>query len=300
VVLLAVELPTAWVIVAIAAFAAVAGLAVWLIPRRQRERWERTGVTGRDLAELENSSRSTLVQLLGGVALILTFVATWLQISDARDASEDTLRLTAAQQETERFTRSVEQLGSPQREVRLGGIYGLAQAARDNPSRREPVGQLMLAYLKTNHPVRESNGLDEIEVLVRNAVNMQHSLCHRAVGAPQPDTQAALSVLLDIPRPARPPLDLAGIDLTAVRADGADFTGAVLRRTSLAAAKLSKTVFDRAHISGESDLQGACLREASFDRAYLGRVDTRATDFARADLSNANVVPGGLRGAFTD
>jgi membrane protein implicated in regulation of membrane protease activity len=296
----AVELSTASVIVAIGAFAAVAGLAVWLIPRRQRQRWERSGVSGKDLAELENSSRATLVQLLGGVALILTFVATWLQISDARDASEDTLRLTAAQQETERFTRAVEQLGSPQPEVRLGGIYGLAQAARDTPSRRQTVGRLMLAYLRTNHSVLESEGPGELEDRVRIALELQHSLCHRVVGSPEPDAQAALSVLLGIPRAERPPMDLTGIDLANVQANGADFSGAVLRGTSMAGAKLMNTVFDRAHISGESQLQGACLRGARFRRTYLGLVDTRAADFSRADLSAATVVPGSLDGALTD
>jgi hypothetical protein len=302
VVLQAVELPTAWVIVAIASFAVVAGLAVWLIPRRQRERWERSGVTGKDLAELENSSRSTLVQLLGGVALILTFVATWLQISDARDASEDTLRLTAAQQETERFTRSVEQLGSPRPELRLGGIYGLEQVARDTPSRRETVGQLMLAYLKTNHPFdpfREPEKSSDLEVQIQIARATQSSLCDRPAGAPLPDTQAALSVLLDIPRAARPQLDLTGVDLTAVRANGADFTGALLRRASLVGAKLSDTVFDEASISGETDLRGACFRDARFDGAYIGLVDALAADFSGADFSGMRQPPA-LRGAFTD
>src|SRR6266511_834052 len=49
-------------------------------------------------------------------------VATWLQISDTRKATDRTLRLTSAQQETERFTRAVEQLGSDRVEVRVGGI----------------------------------------------------------------------------------------------------------------------------------------------------------------------------------
>lgn len=298
----AVDLPTGSVIAAIAAFALAAGLAVWLIPRRQRERWERSGVTGKDLAELENSSRSTLVQLLGGVALILTFVATWLQISDARDASERTLELTAAQQASERFTRSVEQLGSPRPELRLGGIYGLEQAARDTPSRRETVGQLMLAYLKTNHPFDPfgpRKRSSDLEVQIDIARNTRSSLCERPAGAPLPDAQAALSVLLGIPREVRPQLDLTGVDLTAVRANGADFTGALLRRASLAGAKLSGAVFDEANISGETDLRGACFRDARFRGAYIGLVDALAADFSGADFSGMRQPPV-LRGALRD
>jgi Pentapeptide repeats (8 copies) len=285
---------TATIIAAIAVFAVAAGLAVWLIPRRQRARRERSGVSGKDLAELENSSRATLVQLLGGVALILTFVATWLQISDARDASEETLRLTAAQQEAERFTRAVEQLGSPRPELRLGGIYGLEQVARDSPSRRETVGQLMLAYLKTNHPFdpfREPKESSDLDVQIQIAASTDSSLCDRAAGAPLPDTQAALSVLLAIPRPSRPQLDFTAVDLTAVRANGADFTGAVLRRASLAGAKLSDAVFDDANITGEADLRGACFRDARFRDAYIGLVDAVAADFSGADFSGMRQPP---------
>lgn len=296
----AVELPTASAIAAIAALAVAAGLAVWLIPRRQRAHWERSGVTGKDLAELENSSRSTLVQLLGGVALILTFVATWLQISDARDASERTLRLTAAQQETERFTRAVEQLGSPQPELRIGGIYGLEQAARDIPRRRATVAQLMLAYLTTDRRLRKGDEISDFAGRVEARAEAGLSSCDVVLRPPLPDAQAALSVLLSLPRGVRPPLDLTGVDLSGVRMNGADFTGVTLRDTSLAGAKLSDATFDRARITGGTDLRGACLRGARFDAAYIGGVEALGADLSGADLSNSERVPGNLAGALTD
>src|SRR5215210_8526615 len=75
-----------------------------MIPKRQARAWERAGIKGSELAELENSARGTVVQLIGGVALILTFAATWAQIADTRRATDETLDLTAVQQENERFT----------------------------------------------------------------------------------------------------------------------------------------------------------------------------------------------------
>jgi hypothetical protein len=288
--LLAAELPTASAIAAIAALAVLAGLAVWLIPRRQRQSWERSGVDGKELAELENSARSTLVQLLGGVALILTFVATWLQISDTRDATERTLRLTAAQQETERFTRAVEQLGSPRPEVRLGGIYGLEQAARDTPSQRETVAQLMLAYLNSNHRLRvDDKRVQELEQ--RNQLGgVVGDACHESVVRPWPDTQAALSVLLGTPRAVRPPLNLIGVDLIGVRIPDADFTGAVLRGTSLAGASLPDARFDRVVFAGGTDLRRACLRDARFNEAGFGRVEVDGADLSGADLAKAGAI----------
>jgi len=142
------------IVAAILVLAAAALLAVWLVPRLQARRWAAQGIEGQELAELENGARTTVVQVVGGVALILTFVATWLQISDTRKATDRTLRLTAAQQETERFTRAVEQLGSDRVEVRVGGIYGLQQTAEDSRQRRSAVAHLMLAFLRSQHPLR--------------------------------------------------------------------------------------------------------------------------------------------------
>ena len=291
-------LPTGSAVVAvIAALAAVAALAVWLIPRRQRQRWERSGLVAKDVAELENSARSTLVQLLGGIALILTFLATWLQISDTRKASERTLRLTAAQQETERFTRAVEQLGSSKPAIRLGGIYGLQQVARDTPSRRETVAQLMVAYLRSNHRLRKGDRrLQGIELRIQTGM----SLCASTVAPPWPDTQAALSVLLGLPPAVRSQLDLAGVDLVGVRMDGADFRGALLRDASLAGAKLSGANFDNAQIPTGTDLRGACLRGARFNGTYIGLVHADGADFSGADLANAQVDEDSLVGAKID
>jgi hypothetical protein len=293
-----VELPTgSAVVAAIAALAVAAALAVWLIPRRQRQRWERSGLVGKDLAELENSARSTLVQLLGGVALILTFVATWLQISDTRKVSERTLRSSGEQQETERFTRAVEQLGSTKPAVRLGGIYGLQQVARDTPSRRETVAQLMVAYLRSNHRLRKGDRrLQGIELRIRSGI----SLCASSVAPPWPDTQAALSVLLGLPRVVRSELDLAGVDLVGVRMNGADFSGAILRDASLAGAKLSNANFDHAQIPTGTDLRGACLRGARFNGTYIGLVRAEGADFSGADLTRAEVREEHLVGARTD
>jgi Pentapeptide repeats (8 copies) len=288
-----IALPTGSAIAAIAALAAAAALAVWLIPRRQRSRWERSGLGDKDVAELENSARATLVQLFGGLALILTFAATWLQLSDAREASDRTreasdrtLRLAAERQENERFAQAVEQLGSAKLDVRVGGIYGLKQAAHDTPSRRETVAQLLVAYLKTHHPTRNDDWrVREMERLIK--IDPTFSPCASSVAPPVPDTQAALSVLLGMPRAVRPQVDLSNVDLVGVRIKGADFSGAILRHASLAGAKLSGANFDHAQIPSGTDLRGACLSNARFNGTYIGFVQAAGTDLSGADLSNA-------------
>src|SRR3954452_24807704 len=124
---------------AVAVLAVLGLLAVWLIPRWQARRWAERGIGGKDLVELETGARGALIQLLGGVALILTFVATWLQISDTRKTTERTLKLTSSQQISQRFTQEVEQLNSRRAEIRIGGIYGLESVAAESPSRRPAI-----------------------------------------------------------------------------------------------------------------------------------------------------------------
>ena len=280
----------------------IAALGVWLIPRSQRKRWEGLGVGGKDLAELENAARSTLVQLVGGVALILTFVATWVQISDTRKASERTTELTEAQQETDHFTRAVEQLGSRRLEVRMGGIYALQQFAtrrresRDEEQRRrETVAMLMISFLKSNPRPPVHTPPDERYQELNRALKRKeppYDFC-RATGAipPRPDTQAALTVLfglVDDDRSDRPPalmqLDLAYDDLVGVRLEGKDLTNANLRLASLAGAKLSNVKLNDAQLSG-ADLRGACLQGARFEN-----VTAKAIKAARADFSGARLA----------
>jgi len=282
-------LATAPIVAAISALAIIALLAVWLLPRRRARRWAAQGIEGGELAELENNARSTLVQILGGVALILTFVATWLQIADTRDATDRTLQLTSSQQETERFTRAVEQLGSPRMEVRVGAIYGLQQTAHDSPQRRPAVAQLVLAFLRTRHPVREDDPrLRDVDARINE---LRHGAtagpCELTTVRPWPDTQAAFSVILGLPRSVRGPLDLAGVDLIGVRARGADLAGADLQSTELAGSDLAGANFDHAQVYGPN-LRLACVRKARFDGAYVYFPgEAMAADFTGSDFSNA-------------
>lgn len=285
----AVELTVAPVVAGLAVLAVGALLTVWLVPRRQARRWKDQGVAGKDLADVENSARGTLVQLLGGAALVLTFGATWIQITDTREATDRTLELTRAQQETERFTRAVEQLGSSRLEVRIGGIYGLQQVARDSPRRRDAVAELMQAYLKTNHRVRRRDPRIR-PLLLRNAVARRGArvapVCETTVAYPAPDAQAAVEALLEQHRGDRSALDLAGTSLIGVRLPAADLSGADLRDASLAGAHLRGARFDGAKIY-QTDLRRACLRNARFGRAIFSFPQAEGADFKGAELARA-------------
>jgi hypothetical protein len=103
---------------------------LWKVPLWQADAWARSGnANPRELFEIENSSRGTLGQILSGVAVLTGLIFAWQQLGQ----TSDNLRVSQEVQVTDRFTRAVDQLGSEDLTVRLGGIYALERIARDCP-----------------------------------------------------------------------------------------------------------------------------------------------------------------------
>jgi hypothetical protein len=273
---------TSDVVAIVAALSVLGVLAIWLIPKAQARRWAADGIRGKELAELVVAARGTLVQIVAGVALILTFAATWMQIADARHAAELTQKLGQAQQETERFTRAVGQLGSNNLSLRLGGIYGLERVALDSPRSREPVVRLMLAYLHQFHP-SPPNGWPSVGEAKLEWFKGQFGPCSSRLLKAPPDTQAAIDVLRRI-KPDPSSLDLAELDLRGIQIEGANLSGADLRGTSLESARAEGANFTRAQLN-RVDLTHACLQNASLRGSIANASRWPAADVRGADLS---------------
>jgi hypothetical protein len=79
---------------------------------------------------LQNDVRTTLLQALGGAAVLTGAWAAWRQLHLLREG-----------QITERFTRAIDHLGSDQLDIRLGGIYALERIALDSGCRKETCHQ---------------------------------------------------------------------------------------------------------------------------------------------------------------
>jgi hypothetical protein len=65
-------------------------------------------------------------------------------------ATQNQYALSEQSQLSERFNRSIEQLGSDKADVRLGGIYSLEQLFRDSPSHTAVVFEVLGAYVRTH------------------------------------------------------------------------------------------------------------------------------------------------------
>jgi hypothetical protein len=268
-------------------------------------------LAGRDRAEDAGRIRTALLALVAGLIAVTGAIFTGLAY-----------RLSRAGQITERFTRAVDQLGSPTLDVRLGGIYALERIARDSKDDQPQVVEVLTAYVREHAPWPP--------VELRAAANVAPNR------APQPptDVHAAVTVLgrrklahdsgwtrlnlagTDLrglklpPDPNAAHFELA--DLTGAHLEGADIPWPHFEQATLANAHLERATFkiacyfhsadlrgahlEDAHV-GSGTFQGAGLRGAHLERAKLSLCSFAHADLTGAHLGDADVVGGRFENA---
>src|SRR5215218_2830839 len=241
----------------------------------------------RDLVQgFASVAQAAAVGLAGAVGLVGLFF-TWRSLRQTRESqaqtqenTQRTLELTEQGQITERFTRAIDQLGAtyettgkPRLEIRLGGVYALERIAWDSPERDySTVMEVLTAYVRENTslaPGPSSRSSDE-------ASTSNEATAEADIGAKQPAPP---------PEPRRPTADIQAI---------LD----VLSRTQARTLEEARTSLDL----HEAYLQGANLRGASFQEAYLQEANLqganlRGANFQEAILPGANLQEAILRGA---
>jgi hypothetical protein len=213
----------------------------------------------------------TLAQILGGTALLLGLYFTWRGQQNAQAQ----LEINRRGHVTERFTQAIDQLGSDNLEIRLGGIYSLERTAYEDRDHHWPVMEVLTAYVRQHAPRKPEEESGE------------------HIHPPPPEIQAILTVI-----GRRSPYHRYGtfadgrkiepgpIDLHDSELRGADLRGAHLGAADLAGAHLQRAL-----------LQGADLQRARLRQAKLQRVDLLKASLQGADLQGANLQRASLRGA---
>jgi hypothetical protein len=164
-------------------------IPLWLL------QWELGGQTrtlaAADRATAINDIRTTLLQGIGGVLLVLGAFFTYRQLQTSRDQ----LAVAEQGQVTERFTRAIDQL-SKERTIdqRIGGIYALDRIMRDSPKDHSAVVEVLAAF-------------------VRERAAMPPSAVTDSPDAAPEDVEAALTVLGH--RPQRPDMEVTPIRLSS-------------------------------------------------------------------------------------
>jgi Pentapeptide repeats (8 copies) len=224
----------------------------------------------------ENDVRTTLLQGVAGLLLLVGATATWRQ-----------LRLSREGQITERFTKAIDQLDyAKSLEVRLGAIYALERIARDSERDHWPIMEILTAYVRQHAPWPPKDGEPPEDVAKAHTGSK-----------PAPDIQAILTVLGRRTRTLwHGEVDV--LDLRATDLRGANFFGAHLEHARFQVAHLEGANFADAHLEGAS-LEGAIgLTEEQIRWAimnpytklpdYLPRPP--ATLFSEKDLRSASRV----------
>jgi uncharacterized protein YjbI with pentapeptide repeats len=247
---------------------------LWRVPQWQANAWARQAdANPRELFEIENESRGTLGQILSGVAVLTGLIFAWQQLGQ----TSDNLRVSEEGQITDRFSRAVDQLGSQQYTIRLGGIYALERIARDSPRDYGPVMEVLTAFARQESPVGP------------NAIATPGPL---APDVPA-DVQAVFKVIgrrSEAQIEAEVEEGYGCLDLTSVNAVGAD----------LANTNLQNTCWDRSDLRGAivsgANLSDSYFGSANLQQANLDRVNAERAQFNSANLLNANLS----QGNFTD
>jgi hypothetical protein len=226
-------------------------------------------------SQLQNNVRSTLLQTLAGLLVLAGAAATWRQVHVNREG-----------QITERFTRAIDQVGSENVDIRIGGIYALHRIAYNSPTDRNSIQFILSAFIR-NHAVWPIGMPDGPEHPTSTVDEHLPWLQVRA-----PDIQAAIGVLGNRPpTPEYRQLYLSRVDLRGVQLDSAQLANVQIRHANLARGWLRGAQLDG------SDLKATDLRQANLQGARLIRANLQFAHLAKADLQGANLTNADLRGA---
>lgn len=226
------------------------------------------------------SARQSVLLTIGGLIAVIT-----LALSYARHKREEVASdLAADSNKTDRYTQAIDQLGSSEVPIQLGGVYALERLARDSENDRQTIVDVLAAFLRTTSPA-------DLRSAENTTVGTVAAAAATVIGRMQ-----ILGVTLRI--------DLTGVNLTRARLEKASFADAIL----------NGAVFDHAHLEN-ANLDNAQLNNASFAGTFLIRATLRGAqgihttlkgarahhaDFSDAILRHAKITSSGLEDAIFD
>ncbi len=235
----------------------------------------------KDKATIQNGVYTTLVQALGGLILSITAYVGYCNFR----IGEKNLKVTEDKQVTERFSKSIEHLGSEKIDIRLGGIYALEQIAIDSSKYHWTIMEILSAFVREKSKEVFLNKLKRIE-------EKKSSRKSEKVGE---DIKAVLTVInrRNLKQdPQGKKIDLRKVNMACVGFQEAIISGVDLSLSDFSDANFSSTDFSK------SDLANSNFRSSNFKNANFSDADLRNVNFAYADVSGANFSNADLSGSY--
>lgn len=261
---------------------------LWKLPKDQVLFLQGTGLKPNELFVLENEFRRTIVQTIGGIALLIGLYFTW-----------KTVRVSREGQITDRFTKAIQQLGDPKLEVRLGGIFALERIANESEKDRDNISEILSAYVRENAGWK---GRKKYEQQLRPSTDVQAILTvlgrRKKISSLTHFFRYALNGEVHMFVLNLPETDLRGANLYSAQLDNANLNGANLEGASLLDATLEKSFLQKTNLSGSKllgtemewvDLLEANLEGADLTFAYLGNARLTKANLRDAKFHNTYV-----------
>lgn len=258
---------------------------LWKVPQWQADAWARSGnADPRELFEIENASRGTLGQILSGVAVLSGLIFAWQQLGQ----TSDNLRVSQEGQITDRFTRAVDQLGSDDLTVRLGGIYALERIALDSPRDYGPVMEVLTAFARQESPLPANAA--GTPVVAAPVAPEEVRAVFKVIGRRTNDQIAAEIV-------AGGCLDLTDINAVGVNLVESDLRHTCWDRSDLRGAQMMRSTLSGASFVGSDLSQQASLDSAMAQGAFFSQANLSTSNLSRADFGDANLLSANLSAA---
>lgn len=236
--------------------------------------------------DAENATRTWLVQGAVGIFAAATAFVAWLNY-----------QVTQEKQAAERFSKSVEQLGSDNIHVRLGGIYALEQIAKDAEEKYYwQVVETLTAYVREKSPYppkAEKKSISFIQAAIEKAKS--GDLTSQQATPPLPlDIQAVMTVIARRKHSYGHRLEPYHLDLRAVDLRRLQLpVGGQLRAANLSEANLQQAILKGINLQQaklyEANLQGAILWNANLQGATLEDANLQYADLRKANLQQAKL-----------
>ncbi|WP_175597230.1 pentapeptide repeat-containing protein [Peristeroidobacter soli] len=292
----------------------LAAWLLWFVPK-----WQVDGhaavIAPEDRPETENEFRRTMVQLVGGAAVLAGLFFTWQQLV----ATRETLQLAQSGRISDRLSRSIEQLGNVSMHVRLGGLYGLQRVGIESSHDRAVAREILAAFVRTSRtkPPTEAGGCPATERPsaenrcddlstggcedVRTALNLVTALNKEAADGAAVDLARVDLRSFSLPDVALPGAIFSDACLRRGNFDRADMSGARLNGAELIASSLRNTKLSDANLSflaiATTDMSGAQLQGSDLTGAEMNQVTLTGANLSKTKLINAILSSVGLKDA---
>jgi hypothetical protein len=244
---------------------------------------------------------------VGAVAASLVAILTAIAAITTLFISAKTLQANTRSQTSDRFVKAVDQLGNKDSlDVRLGGIYGLEQLARDSPSDHPAVFDVLTAFVRDQVPAGTGKctdptlhlGLPDQSPKAGPSEDVQavvHAIARRDRKNDRKEKDETLSLSHTCLVAAR----WAGLQVPGIAMWGADLRYAILAVADLHEAFLADANLSRADL-GRANLTGAKLVEANLTGAFLADANLSGAVLGGANLTGATLDGVNLSGIYYD